>query len=98
VRRQKDNPKKENMSAQITGSLSTTPIPLSTASQADFQTATGYRELAAEAAASAATHAAQAKRFGEQGQGELSQICHHLAHEALRRSEACAATADFFEK
>jgi hypothetical protein len=89
---------KENMSAQVTVSLSTIPIPSSTASQGDLQAAAGYRELAAQAAASAATHAAQAKRFGEQGQRELSDMCHHLAQEATRRSEGCAATADFLEK
>ncbi len=86
------------MSAQITVSLSTTPIPSSTASQGDFQTATGYRELAAQAAANAATHAAQAKRFAEQGQSELAHVCHQLAQEATRRSEGYAANADFFEK
>lgn len=85
------------MSGQITVSLSTT-LPSPTASQGDFQTATGYRELAEYAAANAATHAAQAKRFAEQGQSELAQVCHHLAQEATRRSEACAANADFFEK
>jgi hypothetical protein len=89
---------KENMSAQTTVSLSTTPIPSPTASQRDLQTAAGYRELAMQAAASAAAHAAQAKRFTEQGQGELSRVCHHLAQEATRRSEGCAANADFFEK
>jgi hypothetical protein len=89
---------KENMSAQVTVSLSTIPIPSSTASQGDLQIAAGYRELAAQAAASAATHAAQAKRFAEQGQGELSCVCHHLAQEATRRSEGFAANADFFEK
>jgi hypothetical protein len=86
------------MSAQTTVSLSTTSIPSTTASQADFQTATGYRELAAQAAANAATHAAQAKRFAEQGQSELAHMCHQLAQEAARRSKGYAANADFFEK
>jgi hypothetical protein len=89
---------KENMSAQVTVSLSTIPRPVPTASNVDLQTAAGYRELAAQAAARAATHAAQAARFGEQAQGELSHICHHLALEATRLSEGCAANADFFEK
>jgi hypothetical protein len=88
---------KENMSAQVTVSLSTTSIPSPTASHGDLQTAAGYRELAAQAAASAATNAAQAKRFGELGQRELSALCNHLAQEATRRSEGCAANADFFE-
>jgi predicted dienelactone hydrolase len=78
---------KEQMSAQLTVSLSTIPKPFPTASQEDLQTAAGYRELAA-----------QAKRFGEQAQGELSDICHHLAQEATRLSEGCAANADFLEK
>ena len=86
------------MSAQVPVFVTTTPIASATASEGDFQTATGYRELAAQAAANAATHAAQAKRFAEQGQSELAQVCHHLAQEATRRSEACAANADFFEK
>jgi hypothetical protein len=86
------------MSAQTTVSLSTTSIPSTTASPADFQTATGYRELAAQAAANAATHTAQAKRFAEQGQSELAHVCHQLAQETARRSEGYAANADFFEK
>jgi hypothetical protein len=86
------------MSTQVTVSLSTIPKPFPTASQGDLQTAAGYRELAAQAAASAATHAAQAMRFGEQGQGELSDICKHLAQEATRLSEGCVAYADFFAK
>lgn len=76
----------------------TTPIAPQTASQRDFQTATGYRELAAQAAAIAATHAAQAKRFAEQEQSELAHVCHYLAQEATRRSEGYGANADFFEK
>jgi hypothetical protein len=86
------------MSGQVTVSLNTSPIPSPTASHEDLQTAAGYRELAAACAASAATHAAQAERFGEQGQSELSDLCHHLAQEATRRSQGCAANADFFEK
>ena len=85
------------MSGQITVSLSTT-LPSPTASQGDFQTATGYRELAEHAAANAVTHGAQAERFAHQGQSELSHVCHQLAQEATRRSEAYAANADFFEK
>jgi hypothetical protein len=85
------------MSTQATVSLSTTPIS-SPDAQGDLQTSAGYRELAAHAAASAATHAAQAKRFAEQGQSELSHVCQHLAQEATRRSEGYAANADFFEK
>ena len=86
------------MSAQVAVFVTTTPIASLTASQGDFQTATGYRELAAQAAANAATHAAQAKRFAEQGQSELSHVCHQLAEEATRRSRGYAAIADFFEK
>jgi hypothetical protein len=86
------------MSAQVTVSLSTTLIPSPTASQRDFETSAGYRELAAQAAANAATHTALAKRFAEQGQSELSHVCRHLAQEATRRCEGYAANADFFEK
>jgi hypothetical protein len=86
------------MNAQVTACLSATPIPSPTASRRDLQTAAGYRELEAQAAASAATHAAQAKRFREQGQGELADICHHLAEEATRSSGGFAVFADFLEK
>jgi hypothetical protein len=86
------------MSAQVTVSLNATALPSPTASQGDLQTSVGYRELAAQAAASAATHVAQAKRFAEQGQSELSQVCWHLAQEAIQRSRGYAAAADFFEK
>jgi hypothetical protein len=90
--------KEENMSAQVPVFLTSTPIASPTASQGDFQTATGYRELAALAAENAATHAAQTKRFAELGQSELAHVCHQLAQEATRRSEGYAANADFFEK
>jgi uncharacterized protein HemY len=86
------------MSARTTVSLSTTPIPTQTASQEYLQTAAGYRELAAQAATSAATYAAQANRFAEQGQSELSHVCHQLAQESTRRSDGYASNADFLEK
>lgn len=86
------------MSAQVPVFVTTTPIAPPTASQGDSQTATGYRELAAQAAANAATHAAQAKRFAEQGQSELAHVCHCLAQEAIRRRQGYAANAEFFEK
>lgn len=86
------------MSAKVTASLNVTALPSLTASHGDLQTSAGYRELAAQTAASAATHAAQANRFAEQGQSELSHVCRHLALEATRRSGGYAANADFFEK
>jgi hypothetical protein len=90
--------KAKNMSAQVPVFVTTTPIASPTASQGDFQTATGYRELATQAAANAAAHVAQAKRFAELGQSELAHVCHCLAQEATRRREGYAANADFFEK
>jgi hypothetical protein len=86
------------MSAQMPVTVSTTPLASQTTSQEDFQTAAGYRELAAQTAANAATHRAQAKRFAEQGQSELSHACHQLAEEAAGRSGGYAAIADFLEK
>ena len=85
------------MSTQITVALSTTPTQSSAASRRNLQTVAGYRELAAHAAANAATHVEQANRFAEQGQSELAHVCHHLAQEAMLRSAACVANADFFE-
>lgn len=85
------------MSARITLSLNRTPTPSSTASRRNLQTVAGYRELAAHAAANSATYVDQANRFAEQGQSELAHVCHHLAQEAMQRSAACVANADFFE-
>ncbi len=86
------------MSTQVPVYVTTTPIVSQTPSQTDFETAAGYRELAAQAAANGATHRAQAGRFAAQGQNELSHVCHQLAQEAISRSEGYAAHADFFEK